>query len=410
MAFVVSVLLAAPLIFAGGSSVNWVRVAESVPADHGQPPGVVRSEPDPALGPTGTTPKDTTVSARLLDEADDPDALVRGTEPADDLPRGHVAIPGIVLGAYLRAERILAAQGFGCRVPWWLLAGIGQVESQQAGNGEVDEFGNTLRPILGPVLNGDDGLAAIPAMDPQWSGGGTWARARGPMQFLEASWRGFGGGGNPNNVDDAALAAGRYLCASHVDLTTPTGRAVAVFSYNHSNEYVRIVLIWANAYRTGITPVFDVPAPVRPPLVTPPQVLPPRAPAYSGPPPPVAAPPTPAPSTPAHSPSAPSSSAPSTTAPSTTAPTTAAPSTRGPSTGAPPPDTRRSTSGPPTTAGPPPTTGCPTTGTPTTGSSTRTSTSRRSPSTSTDAGPCRTPPTSEDRDHPTPDSGLGAVP
>ena len=53
---------------------------------------------------------------------------------------------------------------------------------------------------------------------------------------------------NPQDVDDAAMAAARYLCASGDDLATATGWSAAVFSYNHSNDYVTAVYDAAKAY------------------------------------------------------------------------------------------------------------------------------------------------------------------
>jgi hypothetical protein len=163
-------------------------------------------------------------------------------------PPGPLGIPGIMLAAYQRAQQILASQQPGCHLPWWLLAGIGQVESGQADGGLVDAQGNTLVPILGPVLDGTNGTAAIPM-------GGGWERAIGPMQFLPSTWSIWGGGGNPNNVYDAALAAGRYLCAGGRNLSDPAQQVMAVFSYNYSDSYVQQVLAWAYAYRGGVNPL-----------------------------------------------------------------------------------------------------------------------------------------------------------
>ena len=46
-----------------------------------------------------------------------------------------------------------------------------------------------------------------------------------------------------------------YLCAGDRDLAREKDRRSAVFSYNHSWDYVDLVLAWADAYATGTTPV-----------------------------------------------------------------------------------------------------------------------------------------------------------
>ena len=184
-----------------------------------------------------------------------------GGNPAalPNLRTGPIGIPAVMLLAYRRAQQIMATQQPSCHLPWWLLAGIGQVESDQADGGRVDAQGNTLTPILGPVLDGANGYAALPA-----SGGG-WQRAIGPMQFLPSTWSTWGGGGNPNNVYDAALAAGRYLCVGGWNLSDPAQQVMAVFSYNHSDSYVQLVLSWAYAFAGGVTPLPMSAFPLLPP-------------------------------------------------------------------------------------------------------------------------------------------------
>jgi hypothetical protein len=219
-----------------------------------------------ALGATGSLPHDTQLAPDITHDAGNPAALVAAVGPVANLPRGPLGLPAIVLDAYQHAQAVLAAQEPNCHLPWWLLAGIGKIESGQAENGMVDANGTTLRPILGPELNGSNGFAAIPATDGgKWTGDPVWSRAVGPMQFLPSTWVEYGGSGNPNNVYDAAIAAGRYLCASGRDLSDPAQQAVAVFSYNHSDSYVRIVLIWAHAYEAGVVPLPQTPVPAAPP-------------------------------------------------------------------------------------------------------------------------------------------------
>lgn len=148
------------------------------------------------------------------------------------------------LQAYAAATLRAAAQMPGCRLGWTTLAGIGHVESGHGGD-ELDADGRA--GVHGPALDGTDGYAAI-------SEGGTWDRARGPMQFIASTWRQWGSDGDGDgvadvdDVDDAAWTAARYLCASGADLTTPAGWSAAVHSYNHSDAYVRSVLAAADAY------------------------------------------------------------------------------------------------------------------------------------------------------------------
>ena len=168
-------------------------------------------------------------------------------------------IPAPAVRAYANAQ--LAAPA-GCDVGWTTLAGIGWVESH---HGTIDgrtlgEDGHSSTPILGPALNGE-GFAAIPASpsSTEWHGDPSWDHAVGPLQFIPSSWEMWAADGDgdgaedPNDLDDAALAAVGYLCASGADLTTGEGWADAVFSYNHAQEYIDAVHAAASSYadRTG---------------------------------------------------------------------------------------------------------------------------------------------------------------
>ncbi|MFF7337064.1 lytic murein transglycosylase [Streptomyces sp. NPDC008163] len=172
-------------------------------------------------------------------------------------------IPASVLAAYKKAQGTIAGTDAACRLPWQLLAAIGKVESGQARGGRVDAQGTTLSPILGPALDGN-GFALIKDTDNgAYDGDRTHDRAVGPMQFIPSTWATWGQDGNgdgrkdPNNVYDAALAAGRYLCAGDRDLSTATDLDRAVLSYNHSDVYLRTVRSWFTYYNRGTHEVPD---------------------------------------------------------------------------------------------------------------------------------------------------------
>ncbi|WP_444852219.1 lytic transglycosylase domain-containing protein [Streptomyces sp. NPDC000229] len=186
-----------------------------------------------------------------------------GGTPLSGLVTVHAGIPATVLAAYRRAEAAVARTDPGCRLPWQLLAAIGKVESGQARGGRVDAHGSTLEPILGPVLNGV-GFARITDTDGgAYDGDTVYDRAVGPMQFIPSTWARWRADGNgdgrqdPGNVHDAALAAGRYLCAGERTLTVKADLDRAVLGYNHSGAYLRTVLAWLAFYQRGAHPVPD---------------------------------------------------------------------------------------------------------------------------------------------------------
>lgn len=175
-------------------------------------------------------------------------------------------IPGTVLAAYQKAARDLAMSMPGCHITWPLLAGIGKIESGHASDGKVDANGNTRGKILGPVLDGGPGMAAIADTDQGlYDGNASWDRAVGPMQFIPGTWRTFGADGNgdgvkdPHNVFDAARAAGDYLCSGGANLADPQGLVQAVLRYNHSMDYVSNVLRWMQSYSKDTVSVPDKP-------------------------------------------------------------------------------------------------------------------------------------------------------
>ena len=77
------------------------------------------------------------------------------------------------------------------------------------------------------------------------------------MQFIPSTWSvvGVDGDGdgkrNPQDIDDAALATAVYLCSGDEDLSKRAGQESAVYRYNHSQDYVNLVLSIMDAYASG---------------------------------------------------------------------------------------------------------------------------------------------------------------
>lgn len=148
----------------------------------------------------------------------------------------RTGIPERALRSYAGAALAAQRDDPQCHLGWTTLAGLGDVESGHGthGGSALGEDGTARPAIFGPRL--DDGT-----------------RAMGPLQFIPSTWGRWGadgdgdGSADPQNLDDAALAAAHYLC-SYGDLSSGAGWRRAVFAYNHLDSYVAAVLERADAY------------------------------------------------------------------------------------------------------------------------------------------------------------------
>jgi hypothetical protein len=199
-------------------------------------------------------PSPETRLARQPDAPDEPTAPTRVDPAWVTEMAAKAGIPEPAVRAYANAQ---LAEPDGCKVGWTTLAGIGWVESQHGtiGGRTLEADGRSSTPVLGPALDGKK-FAAIRATpeSTQWHGDPTWDHAVGPLQFIPSTWETWGSDGDgdgvadPNDIDDAAYAAARYLCADGHDLASGSGWADAIFSYNHDQSYVDSVYAAATSY------------------------------------------------------------------------------------------------------------------------------------------------------------------
>ncbi|MCI0157006.1 lytic transglycosylase domain-containing protein [Leifsonia shinshuensis] len=156
--------------------------------------------------------------------------------------------------AYSGAAIAIASEQPGCRLGWSTLAGLAAVESHHgtSGGSSVGPDGRVSPPIFGPDLDGGSYDAVADTDGGALDGDPSGDRAVGPFQFLPSTWRTWGADGNgdgvadPQQLDDAALAAGRMLC-SYGDLSRADRWRAAIYGYNHVDSYVDAVASAANA-------------------------------------------------------------------------------------------------------------------------------------------------------------------
>ncbi|GAA4147208.1 bifunctional lytic transglycosylase/C40 family peptidase [Actinomadura keratinilytica] len=143
------------------------------------------------------------------------DTSQAGAQPAE--ASDARSIPADYLALYKKA-----GEDYG--IPWNVLAGIGKVETNH-------------------------GTSRLPGV----TSGENYAGAGGPMQFLAATFREFGVDGNGDKKKDrydpadAIPSAARYLKHNGA----PQRMRTAIFMYNHSWDYVNLVLSWAKRYAAG---------------------------------------------------------------------------------------------------------------------------------------------------------------
>ena len=172
----------------------------------------------------------------------------------------RVDVPARALQAYGQADLAVKQEQPDCNLSWVTVAGLARIESNHGRyrGASIADNGDVTPRVIGVPLDGTGGNRTIGDTDGGvLDGDSALDRAVGPLQFIPSTWAKWRSDGNgdgvadPNNIFDAALAAGRYLCAGGRDLATGPGWRAAVLSYNNSDEYGRRVYAAADSYASA---------------------------------------------------------------------------------------------------------------------------------------------------------------
>ncbi|MGW4489069.1 C40 family peptidase [Amycolatopsis sp. NPDC004368] len=152
-------------------------------------------------------------------------------------------IPLRAMTGYAQATVTLTKEQPACHLSWVTLAAIGKIASDH-GRAQGDQVGTNgvLTKPLGTVEVRDFYGHVV-----------STANASGPMQLAPAVWSKWqrsasGGKPDPQNIDDAALTAGRALCAGGRDLATDWWNAVS--SLQGAPVLLHRILATVNVYGT----------------------------------------------------------------------------------------------------------------------------------------------------------------
>ncbi|MEM9519729.1 MAG: lytic transglycosylase domain-containing protein [Actinomycetota bacterium] len=199
-------------------------------------------------------------AALLRERIEIEDGLQARIEPAAEAfvlaDAGSIAnLTPRAVDAYIRAEFVMRRVAPECQISWRTIGAISGVEGAHGtfGGRTLSMDGTPNDDIVGLRLDGaevdnfGDTVANIRDTDGgRWDGDEEYDRAVGPMQFIPSTWSRWGADGDgdgvahPQDLDDAAVAAGGYLCA-YGDHSQWDNWIRAVFAYNHSNAYVNSV-------------------------------------------------------------------------------------------------------------------------------------------------------------------------
>ncbi|QWF79316.1 C40 family peptidase [Amycolatopsis sp. CA-230715] len=207
------------------------------------PVAAVESSPKPVPPGGGAGPSVLEVSAPVQAQAprqspSELDKWSAGLAPALDIPQR-------ALMGYATGELVLRKEKPDCHLSWVTLAGLGKASSNHArfGGDTLNADGRTAKPLGSVPLQG---AAGEPAEE----------KRGGPMQLTPTEWKRTGQNipattdPSIDDIDDAAVAAGRVLCGTGTDLGAGNGWWKAVAAYRDSDLFRQQVLGNAQLYAT----------------------------------------------------------------------------------------------------------------------------------------------------------------
>ncbi|QWF83315.1 C40 family peptidase [Amycolatopsis sp. CA-230715] len=155
---------------------------------------------------------------------------------------GWLDIPERAMTGYAKATVALSKDQPGCHLSWVTLAAVGKVTTDhgRAGGGQLGADGRVSKPI-GALEVRDFYGHVVSTKD-----------ASGPMQLSAAVWKKWQGPGKPDaqNIDAAALAAGRALCDGGRDLAKGEAWWQGVSTLQSAPLFLHRILATANVYGT----------------------------------------------------------------------------------------------------------------------------------------------------------------
>lgn len=169
----------------------------------------------------------------------------------------QAGIPVVAVQAYGYAELVVARTMPSCHLSWTTIAAIGKVESSHGSykNSVLGADGSVQPPVYGLPLDGKGGRQLIRDTDQgSIDQDTTYDRAIGPLQFIPSTWLSYkvdadnNGVADPNDIDDASLAAANYLCQGGRDMSKLDSWWDAILSYNAVQPYAQKVYEAANEY------------------------------------------------------------------------------------------------------------------------------------------------------------------